>query len=190
MTPSILLASASPRRRELLAQLGVDFEVCVPEVDETRLPDEPPVHFVQRLAQKKACAVSAQENQLVLAADTVVVLDEQILGKPSSAEEAEAMLASLSGKTHQVMTGVCLRGRGFEKLFCVTTEVVFRPLAPEEIRRYVQTGEPMDKAGAYAIQGGAAGMVREIHGSYTNVVGLPLCEVYSALSRAAIHPEE
>lgn len=163
----------------MLASLGYDFTVAAPAIDETPLPDEKPRAHVERLAAAKARAVAA--DGLVVAADTIVVLGERILGKPTDAAHARDMLRALSGCTHQVVTGVCVKDAGRSVVFSVATEVVFRALEPGEIDGYVATGEPMDKAGAYAIQGGAAHMVRAIHGSYTNVVGLPLCELHEAI---------
>ena len=143
---------------------------------------EDPARAARRLARTKASEVHARRpGSLVLAADTVVAVGDRILGKPKSPAEAEEMLALLSGRSHRVITGVCLLGPDRDETFHVSTEVVFRALSAEEIRAYVASGEPMDKAGAYAIQGGAAGFVREIHGSYTNVVGLPLAECIERL---------
>lgn len=175
----LILASASPRRSELLASLGVAFRVIAPEIDETPLPGEKPRPFAERLAEEKACAVEAEG--ILIAADTIVVQNNALLGKPTDAAHAYEMLASLSGKAHEVITGVCVKSAAQTVVFSVVTEVVFRVLEPEEIEAYVASGDPMDKAGAYAIQGGAAHMVRSINGSYTNVVGLPLCELYDAL---------
>jgi septum formation protein len=175
----LILASASPRRRELLASLGIDFRVVVPEIDETPLPDEKPQIFAERMAEEKACAADAEG--IVIAADTIVVQNDAILGKPTDSAHACEMLAALSGNMHEVITGVCVRNAMRTVVFSVGTEVVFRDLTETEIRNYVATGEPMDKAGAYAIQGGAAHMVRSIAGSYTNVVGLPLCELHETL---------
>ncbi len=175
----LILASASPRRRELLAMLGFDFRVVVPEIDETPRPDEKPRPFAERMAEEKACAVDGEG--IIVAADTIVVQNETILGKPSDDAHACEMLATLSGNTHEVVTSVCVKNTERTVVFSVGTEVVFRTLTKAEIRRYVATGEPMDKAGAYAIQGGAAHMVRSINGSYTNVVGLPLCKLHEIL---------
>jgi septum formation protein len=175
----LILASASPRRRELLATLGLGFCVIVPEIDETPLPDETPRTHAERLATEKAHAVAGKG--IIVAADTIVVREGRILGKPADAAHAHEMLHSLSGCTHEVVTGVCVKDGNRSVVFSVGTEVVFRTLETAEIEAYVATGEPMDKAGAYAIQGGAAHMVRAINGSYTNVVGLPLCELYEAL---------
>ncbi len=175
----LILASASPRRRELLATLGFDFRVVVPEIDETPRPDEKPRIFAERMAEEKACAVDGEG--IIVAADTIVVQNETILGKPADAAQAREMLAALSGNTHEVVTSVCVKNAERTVVFSVGTEVGFRILTQTEIRRYVATGEPMDKAGAYAIQGGAAHMVRSINGSYTNVVGLPLCKLHEIL---------
>jgi len=177
--PPLILASASPRRRELLATLGLDFSVVVPEIDETPLPDEKPRAFAERLAEEKAGAADGKGR--VVAADTIVVQKETILGKPVDAAHAREMLRALSGAAHEVVTGVCIKTASRTVVFSVVTQVVFRILEDAEIEDYIATGEPMDKAGAYAIQGGAAHMVRSINGSYTNVVGLPLCELHEAL---------
>ena len=177
--PSIILASASPRRRKLLAAAGLDFDIIIPEIDETPLPGEHPRAFAERLAVEKTEAVSA--DGIILAADTVVVQNDTILGKPVDAADARKMLEALSGAEHEVITAVCIRDAARSEVFSVSTRVVFRTLSCDEIDDYIAGGEPMDKAGAYAIQGGAAHMVRSIHGSYTNVVGLPLCEVLEHL---------
>jgi septum formation protein len=179
---NLILASASPRRRELLASLGIDFTVQVPEIDETPREDEPPVRFAERLAFEKAEAVASDADTTVVAADTIVVLDHAILGKPTDAQEAFDMLSRLSGKQHEVITAVCVKHDDHIVVFSVSTEVVFRPLTPDEVHAYIASGCPMDKAGAYAIQGGASHMVRAINGSYTNVVGLPLCELHETLA--------
>ncbi|MGA0332923.1 MAG: Maf family protein [Kiritimatiellia bacterium] len=179
----LILASASPRRAELLQSAGIEFEVCPAEVDEGSGPGESPEDLVCRLSREKAEAVGARfPDAVVLAADTVVVFDEKIYGKPSSAGEAAAMLADLSGDMHEVMTGFTLLRPGRPPFTDrVTTLVSFRELSEAEIRNYVASGEPMDKAGAYGIQGGAAGFVSRIEGSYSNVVGLPLAEVIQQL---------
>jgi len=176
----LILASASPRRRELLSTLGLDFEVKVPDVDESLRAGESPKEYVERLAKMKAAAVSA-DGSIVIAADTVVVRDDVILGKPEDAEEAKAMLRSLSGRSHKVITGVCVQNTEGCVVFSIGTVVTFRALDEEEIGMYVKSGEPLDKAGAYAIQGKAASMVTSINGSYTNVVGLPLSAIYKTL---------
>ena len=179
-TQKLILASGSPRREELLRAAGLEFEKLVPDIDETPLPGEAPDTFVCRTAREKAESLSAN-GSIILAADTAVVDGERILGKPVDADDAAAMLRSLSGRTHEVMTGVCIRFPDDTLCFHVETRVTFRNLSEEEIADYVATEEPMDKAGAYAIQGGAAKMVRRVEGSYSNVVGLPLCEVVEAL---------
>lgn len=181
-TKKLILASGSPRRAELLRQAGLDFEIIVPHTDEAPRPSEEPSHFVCRTAREKAESISATDA-VILAADTAVVAGERILGKPENATAAKDMLRSLSGSTHDVMTGVCLRLAEDTICFHTETRVTFRVLSEAEISAYVATGEPMDKAGAYAIQGGAAKMVRRIDGSYSNVVGLPLCEVFEILTQ-------
>ena len=178
----LILASGSPRRAELLRQAGLHFEIIVPKISEAPLPGEAPDDFVCRTAREKAESIPANDA-VILAADTAVVDGEHILGKPSDAQDAAAMLRSLSGRTHEVMTGVCIRFPDWTDCFHVETRVTFRTLSEKEIVDYVATGEPMDKAGAYAIQGGAAKMVRRIDGSYSNVVGLPLCEVVEILEK-------
>lgn len=172
--PQVVLASGSPRRRELLAQLGVVFTTASPDVDETPLPGEGPVGYVHRLAIAKAFAVDVPPGALVVAADTTVDLGGEILGKPVDPDDARTMLARLSARTHRVHTGVALR-RG-ENLVSevITTLVTFTPLTPALIDWYVSTGEPLDKAGAYAVQGAGGVLVQRVHGSVSNVVGLPL----------------
>jgi septum formation protein len=178
----LVLASASPRRRELLASLGVTFTVQVPEIDETPREDEHPRTLAERLATEKAAALPAEPDTTVIAADTLVVLGGIVLGKPGNAAQAAEMLSSLSGQRHEVITGVCVRRMDRCVVFSVSTEVLFRTLSRTEIEAYIASGCPMDKAGAYAIQGGASHMVRAITGSYTNVVGLPLCELHETLA--------
>ena len=175
----LILASASPRRRELLSTLGLDFSIVVPEIDETPKSDENPRAFAERLAEEKAGAVDT--SGIIIAADTIVVQNKTILGKPANQQHAGEMLRALSGTLHEVVTGVCVKSPERTVVFSVTTQVTFRTLEEAEVAAYVETGEPMDKAGAYAIQGGAAHMVRRIEGSYTNVVGLPLCELHDIL---------
>ena len=182
-TQKLILASGSPRRGELLRQAGLDFEIIVPQIDEAPLPGEKPAEFVCRTAREKAESISA-DGAVILAADTAVVDGDRILGKPTDAKNAAAMLRSLSGHSHEVMTGVCIRFSDRTECFHIETRVTFRNLSEEEIVAYVSTKEPMDKAGAYAIQGGAAKMVRRVDGSYSNVVGLPLCEVIEILENA------
>jgi len=180
----LILASASPRRQELLSSAGISFEVLPSEVDEGFQEGEPPEEYVVRLARRKATkAGERHKDRWVLAADTVVVLDGRILGKPGDRQEAKEMLGVLSDQEHRVITGFCLlRGdSGKSREGTVTTRVRFKRLSSREIEWYLDTGEPFDKAGAYAIQGKAAFMIKEIRGSYTNVVGLPLTEVIEAL---------
>lgn len=178
----LILASGSPRRRDFLAELGLVFEVRVADIDETPLSGENPMDFVARLAQEKALAVDLPDAW-VLAADTAVVVDGEILGKPGDAAEACAMLMRLSGRWHEVWTGfsLCCRATGESCTKTVCTRVRFLSLTPELCRAYVNTGEPLDKAGAYGIQGKGCFLVPEISGSYTNVVGLPMTEVLEAL---------
>lgn len=177
----LILASGSPRRQEMIAGLDIDYEIKVPNVDESVRPGESPLVYAERVSADKARAVSVKQGEVVLAADTIVVFGEQILGKPTDAANARDMLKMLSGRTHEVITGFCLRSPDITIVQTVSTEVQFAPLSESEIEQYVLTGEPMDKAGSYAIQGGAAYMVRRIDGSYSNVVGLPLCEVIESL---------
>lgn len=176
----VLLASRSPRRRELLLAAGVQVEVRAPDVDEAPAPDEPPAAMVMRLAIEKAGTVRTRDA-VVVAADTAVVLDGAALGKPVDHEHAVGMLGCLSGRRHEVLTGFCVQ-RGRERLATVvTTEVWFRELSQAEIVGYVATGEPLDKAGAYGIQGVGGALIDRLKGSYTNVVGLPLAEVLAAI---------
>lgn len=182
----IVLASASPRRRELLAQIGLAAAVFPADVDETVLPGEAPEIHVVRLSEAKALAVANRhdiDGRFFLGSDTVVVRDAVILGKPADASEAAAMLRSLSGRGHEVVSGYAVHDRDSGRTISgtVTTRVWFKPLTEQEIVGYIATGEPFDKAGAYAIQGRGAFMVPRIEGSYPNVVGLPLCEVIAAL---------
>ena len=182
--PRLILASASPRRREILSSTGVEFEVIASEVDESFLPGESSGKHVVRLARMKALKAAEEHNdRWVLAADTIVVIDGRILGKPRGHREAEEMLQMLSDREHRVITGYYLIQASSRKSLegKVVTRVKFKALSSQEIRWYLNTGEPFDKAGGYAIQGKAAFMVKEINGSYTNVVGLPLTEVVEAL---------
>ena len=170
----IVLASKSPRRAELLAAAGFDFVVRLGEIDETPLTGETPREHVLRLAEEKAKAVPSEAGETILAADTIVVLDGEIMGKPRDKGDACRMLRALSGRQHQVITGVCLR-RGDQALVeASSTAVWFVEMLPEDVQWYVDSGEPMDKAGAYGIQGLASRFVTRIEGSYSNVVGLPV----------------
>ncbi len=199
MIPSLYLASQSPRRRELLAQIGVDYQTLTVEVTEQRLADELPAEYVQRLAADKAKAggelllerasvTSSVGDYLpvspkipVLGADTVVVLGDRVMEKPADEAEAVAMLLALSGRPHQVMTAVSFYTPERQQTMLSVTDVVFREITESEAHRYWQTGEPCDKAGGYGIQGLGAVFVTEIHGSYTGVVGLPLEQTYLLL---------
>ncbi len=176
----IVLASASPRRRELLEAAGWRVEVDVANVPERRRRGETPEQHVRRLARAKAVAVAARRapDESVLGADTEVVVDGAVLGKPASEAAARAMLRRLQGRRHDVLTGVCLRRGARERTRVVRTAVWFAPLSAAEIRTYAATDEPRDKAGAYAIQGLAARFIPRIQGSYSNVVGLPLSAVW------------
>ena len=185
----VVLASASPRRRGFLHQLGYHFEVVTPATEEKHRPGESATEYVLRNASEKAQDVEARvaAGSVVIAADTVVVLRGRIMEKPGSEANAHEMLRSLSGQVHQVITGFCVRGPGKDgaervRSLAVTTDVEFNTLTDEEIDAYIRSGEPMDKAGAYAIQGRAAYMIRQIRGSYTNVVGLPLTELVEILA--------
>lgn len=182
----IVLASASPRRRELLALVGLTVEVVPAAIDETVLPGEVPEAHVIRLSEAKALAIAGRPGvggRWFIGSDTVVVRDGTILGKPVDADEAAAMLRSLSGRAHDVVSGYAVHDRGNGRTLsgAVVTRVWFKTLTEAEIAGYVASGEPLDKAGAYAIQGLGAFMVPRIEGSYPNVVGLPLCEVIAAL---------
>jgi len=177
MSGNIVLASASPRRSELLQSVGLKLDILPRSIDETPHSGEPPVSFAERMASEKAAHVSSY----VIAADTVVHLGDIKLGKPDSVERAIEMLTMLSGRGHYVTTGVCMGPLSQRVTFSVTTEVFFRRLSNSEIERYVLTLDPMDKAGAYGIQSGASGFVERIIGSYTNVVGLPLAQVVARL---------
>ncbi len=181
----LVLASASPRRQELLRNAGIAFAVHPADIPELPLPNEPPHFLAERLAREKALAVLRQRpGDVVLGADTVVVVDGQILGKPCDQADAARMLRLLSGRTHRVITGVCLAGPtrdGFVDVRSETTLVAMDPLSDDEVRSYVGTGEPMDKAGAYAIQGIASRWISRIEGDYFNVVGLPVALVHRML---------
>lgn len=181
---AIVLASASPRRTELMALAGIEFLVVPADICETPLPEETATDHVKRLSREKADAVAAtDEGRFFIGADTIVVLDGAILGKPTDAADAKRMLTALSGRDHEVITGFTV----FDKTAnvhisrSVCTEVTFKKLEDREIAAYIATGCPMDKAGAYAIQGGAVHFVRSISGSYTNVIGLPMTELYETL---------
>lgn len=178
--PTIVLASASPRRAELLRAAGINFNTRVANIDETLLPDESPQTYVARLACTKALAV-AQPDEIVLGADTTVVVSNEIAGKPVDFEDAKRMLRLLSGTWHEVLTGVTLAHNHETKTEVAITRVKFAAMSEEEIAWYAASGEPDDKAGAYAIQGLGSRFVERIEGSYSNVVGLPIETVYRML---------
>jgi septum formation protein len=190
MNSALILASASPRRRELLAQAGYRFAVQPSSIAESLRPGEDAIRFATRLAREKAEAVFARHPPsaapaMVLGADTVVVCDEEVMGKPADAADAQRMLLLLSGRTHQVVTGVAVVwGVGSAEVAAEMTQVTMCTLSPQEVAAYVATGEPMDKAGAYAIQGYAGRWIPRIHGCYFNVVGLPLSLVAGLLEGA------
>ena len=187
---TLYLASGSPRRRELLTQIGVPFITLSAAIDESPLPNEPAHGYVERLALEKARAgmgtLTQADDVVVLGADTAVVLDGQILGKPQDRAEALAMLAALSGREHQVLTAVALVSASRSSARVVTSQVHFRPLQVGEAEAYWASGEPQDKAGSYGIQGLAAIFVSQLQGSYSAVVGLPLCETAQMLNEFAI----
>ncbi len=181
----LILASASPRRQELLKLFGQPFTIRVADIDETMDPTAAPFDEVARVSKLKALAVSRVNDDIVIAADTIVVCQGRVLGKPKDAGDARAMLRLLSGRDHQVMTGcTVLRGDRAET-FTEVTDIHFRPLSDREIARYVQSGEPMDKAGAYGIQGGAALFCSRMAGDYYNVMGLPVCRLGQVLREIA-----
>ena len=182
----VVLASASPRRRELLGRLGVEPVVVPADVDEEPRPGEPAAVLVGRLAAAKARAVAAASDDLVVAADTVVVIDGEVCNKPLDDADAARMLRRLSGRRHEVITGVHVRFREREAASAVRTEVEFRALGDDEIAAYVATGEPADKAGAYAIQGGAGAFAVAVRGSDTNVIGLPLAELVALAAQVGV----
>jgi septum formation protein len=187
---NLILASASPRRREILTNAGFAFTVLPVDIDESVLPGESPADYALRLATEKAAAAAAlllaqnkfSADTVVLAADTTVTIDDQILGKPADAADAHRMLSLLSGRTHNVITAICLRTPTEQLAEFVTTAVTFAPLTESDIAGYVATNEPMDKAGAYAIQGRASRWVSSIEGCYFNVVGLPIQRVTALLA--------
>lgn len=181
---TLVLASASPRRAELLSQIGLTFITRPVGIDETVRASEPASAYVERLAREKALAAAGDAGELVIGSDTSVVLSGEILGKPVDAADASATLMRLSGQTHQVMTAVALVRDGVCTACVVTTDVTFRTLSEQEIQAYVATGEPMDKAGSYGIQGLGGIFVKEIRGSYSSVVGLPLQETAALLAQA------
>jgi len=187
---TLYLASGSPRRRELLTQIAVPFLTQIAPIDENALPGESPIAYVERLALSKAqaglAALTDTADAVVLGADTAVVLDGRILGKPTDRADALATLSDLSGRTHEVLTAVALVSRERQASRVVTSQVTFRALSQAEIEAYWASGEPQDKAGCYGIQGLAAVFVSQLQGSYSAVVGLPLCETAALLAEFAI----
>ena len=180
----IILASASPRRRELLMQIGLKFEI-IPSQKEEKMQGNSPAQIVMGLAMDKAEDIfrRAESDALVIGADTIVALDNVILGKPKDEADALKMLRFLQGKTHQVYTGVCMVMADKTQVFYEKTDVTMYPADEEQLTEYIRTGEPMDKAGSYAIQGRGSVFIREIHGDYNNVVGLPVAQIWQRLMR-------
>ena len=182
---NLILASASPRRKELLSLFGVPFLIRAADIDETMDPKGSPFDEVGRVSRLKALATQREQADVVVAADTIVVCDGQVLGKPRDEEDAFRMLSLLSGRDHQVMTGMTVI-RDDREVFCTeVTDIHFKDLTPAVIRRYIATGEPMDKAGSYGIQGGAALFAEKMVGDYYNVMGLPVCRLYTILHEIA-----
>ena len=187
---NLILASNSPRRRELIRLLGLPFEVTPADIDESRRPGEPPVDYVERLACEKAEAIAGRESGLILAADTIVVDGNELLGKPIDEADARRMLVQLGGRVHQVYTGIALvdtgSGKNYNSVCC--TDVPMREYSDEEINAYIDTGDPLDKAGAYAIQHAGFHPVVRLNGCYASVMGLPLCHVAVGLRRFGVQP--
>lgn len=182
---NLILASQSSRRRELLGLFRIPFSVRVADIDETMNPEKAPYDEVARVSRLKALAIPRDAGDVVIAADTIVVCGGTVLGKPHSEEEAAAMLAALSGRDHQVMTGMTVLRGGAAETVTEVTDLHFRELSDREIRSYVATGEPMDKAGAYGIQGGAALFCTHMVGDFYNVMGLPVCRLGELLRKMA-----
>ena len=183
----IILASASPRRQELLRNAGIEFEARAADIPEVPHPGETPLQFAERMAREKAHAIQQSfPSRVILAADTAVAVGNEILGKPVDAGDALRMLRLLSGRSHEVTTGVCLLSNGFEDVRAETTAVEFSRMTETEIFDYVSCGEPMDKAGGYAIQGGASRWITSVKGDYNNVVGLPVELVLRMLGERAV----
>ena len=182
---NLILASASPRRQELLKLFGLPFTVRVADIDETMDLTKAPFDEVARVSKAKALAIPREIDDIVIAADTIVVCEGKVLGKPKNEEDAKATLRLLSGREHQVMTGCTLLRGEQSETFTEVTHIHFRPLTENEIARYVASGEPMDKAGSYGIQGGAALFCTHMVGDYYNVMGLPVCRLGTALRQIA-----
>lgn len=177
----MILASKSPRRREILKNAGISCEVRLADIPEVRSEGEAPLEYVRRLSRQKAEAVPRASDEIVLAADTIVVVGETVLEKPADHDDAARMVRMLSGREHEVITGICLVGPGGEIVDTETTRVHFAALSEDEVLEYVASGEPMDKAGAYAIQGRASKFIDRVEGDYFNIVGLPVARVYRHL---------
>ncbi len=191
MSARFILASSSPRRRELLSSIGLDFEVIPSSIPEVHQPGESPEEYVARLSRQKAATIAAEHpDRWVIGADTTVILGEELLEKPIGVADARRMLAAIAGRTHVVYTGVTLQNtaRGYGDTRVAESEVRMLPLSEREIDWYVATGEPLDKAGAYAVQGVGGMFIESIHGSYSNVVGLPLALLFQMLRKAGIDP--
>ena len=178
---NVILASQSPRRKELLGLFRIPFSICVADVDETMDPNKPVFEEVARISRMKAEATPHSPDDIVIAADTIVVCDGQRLGKPADEQDAYRMLRLLSGRDHQVMTGMCVLYQNTATTCTEVTDIHFRELSDREIWAYIRTGEPMDKAGSYGIQGGAALFAEKMAGDYYNVMGLPVCRLGSLL---------
>ena len=182
---NLILASQSPRRKALMELFSIPFTIRVADIDETMDPEKAPFEEVARVSRAKAEAIPRTDNDVVIAADTIVVCDGQVLGKPKDEADAFRMLRLLSGRDHQVMTGMCvLRGK-LAQVHTEVTDIHFRPLSDQEILSYIRTGEPMDKAGSYGIQGGAALFAEKMAGDYYNVMGLPVCRLGQMLRSIA-----
>ena len=182
----IILASKSPRRKQLLSMMGLEFTVQTADIDETMDPSQTPAHEVAAVSARKAEKIAAQHPQdVIVSADTIVVIDGKILGKPKDEQDAARMLRLLSGRTNTVYTGLTVHANGKANTQVVSTGVTFRDLSNAEIAAYIETKEPMDKAGAYGIQGGAALFCEKLEGDYYNVMGLPVCRLYETLCRTA-----
>lgn len=185
--PTVVLASSSPRRRDLLDLIGIKHDVRPADVDESIVGGETPADYAERLAREKAEAIAVEGADIVIGADTVVVIDGRVLGKPVNEQQAAAMLESLGGRTHTVLTAVAIVVDGRTSSGVEEVTVTFRPLTLEEIDSYVATGEPMDKAGAYGIQGYGATIVERVEGDYFAVMGLPLVRLVRLLAERGIH---
>lgn len=191
MKEVLILASSSPRRRELLASIGVRFDIVPSNIPEVRAEGEAPEEYVARLSREKAAAVARQHpDRWIIAADTTVLLGDELLEKPADGADAARMLATIAGRTHMVYSGVTVErlGRHYHDTRVSESEVRMLPLSARDIEWYVQTGEPLDKAGAYAVQGIGSMFIDSIHGSYTNVVGLPLALLFQMLRKAGLDP--